>query len=358
MSDPLLEMGDRVMQYLHTLDDAVERLSLHQDGDLSQLPGWYLTHRRVTVGYDAQYGGVALSVIPDEALAGDEHRTVAISSLAHLNEVVGGDGWTLGGSLQGLASQGFTLFGDLTLTSDDRLAPAHHEPWLKGWGALASIGNTFSEETARTDAVEAWARAHTTGLPRSGSIALELKRIFDTFQAIVKRKAFLERRIHRFLYAHKAVMLPEHQTGYSEVVLRLGEDSRKADLVLQREEGMPAWLIELERPDVDVVRQNGDLTAPANHACQQIATWARFIEQNPANTAPPFDFLQGPKQRLVIIGRGLEHRERLLQTRYDDTLVWTYDILLDGAERRWAEAINSQRALVGLPRIPLFGRPA
>lgn len=357
MSDPLLEMGDRVMQYLHTLDDAVELLSLHEEGDLAQLPGWYLTHRRVTVGYDAQYGGLALSVIPDDSLSQDELRTVAISSFADYDQVVGGDGWQLSGSRQGLASQGFTLFGDLTLTSEDRLAAAVHEPALKGWGALASLGDTFSDETAKADAVDAWARAH-TGLPRSGSIVLELKRIFDTFQAIVKRKAFLERRIHRFLYAHKAVMLPEHQTGYSEVVLRLGEESRKADLVLQREEGMPAWLIELETPAVEVVRQNGDLTAPANHACQQIATWVRFIEQNPANTAPPFDFLQGPKQRLVIIGRGLEHRERLLQTRYDDTLVWTYDILLDGAKRRWAEGINSQRALVGLPRIPLFGRPA
>jgi hypothetical protein len=356
----LLEgFGADVMRYLQELDSATERLSLHNEGHLASVPGWYLTHRRVKVGYDAVYGGAALSIRPDDSLSEDLlDECVEISSLADYDRVTGG-GWSMGGSLQGIAREGFMLMGDMTLVpKNESLAPAIHDPSLIGFGALASLGDTFSGATARTDAVNAWTAAR-TGLSGSGSVMLELQKIFDTFRALIKRKAFLERRIHRFLNSHKAVLLPEHRNGYFEVVFRLGGEFKKADFILEREEGVPAWLVELETTSAPVLRQNGDLTAESNHACQQIADWVRFIDQNSAeNAKPPFQFLLGNKQRLVIIGRGLDQRARLLETRYTDTLIWTYDMLWDQAKRRWANAINAQRALVGLPRIALFGVPA
>jgi hypothetical protein len=82
----------------------------------------------------------------------------------------------------------------------------------------------------------------------------------------------------------------------------------------------------------------------------------KFIDRNPQeNAAGPFDFLVGPKHRLVIIGRGLEQRERLLDTRHSDTSVWTYHLLIDQAKRRWATKLNDARQVIGLPRLPLFG---
>ena len=98
---------------------------------------------------------------------------------------------------------------------------------------------------------------------------------------------------------------------------------------------MPGWLIELETPHTKVLRTDGDLTAHANHACQQIGDWVRVIDRNPRlNAAGEFDFLLGDKQRLVVIGRGLEHRKRLLEMRYRDTAMWTYDLLLEQARKR------------------------
>jgi hypothetical protein len=60
-------------------------------------------------------------------------------------------------------------------------------------------------------------------------------------------------------------------------------------------------------------------------------------------------FLTGEKQGLVIIGRGLGDREQLLETKFGETVVWTYDLLLDEARGRWNANVQEQYRLLGLP---------
>ena len=107
----LPRFGDRVLAYLAEVDRAVESLSLHDEGYLARVPGWYLTHRRVTVGYDPVYGGGAVSIWPDNALATDVLEMVEVASIADYNRVLGGRG-EMRGSLPEIASvanPGFTL---------------------------------------------------------------------------------------------------------------------------------------------------------------------------------------------------------------------------------------------------------
>ena len=109
-------------------------------------------------------------------------------------------------------------------------------------------------------------------------------------------------------------------------------------------------LIELESPVYNIFRKNGDLTAEANHAKGQIAGWVSFIDQDArTNASGEFSFLAGPKQRLVVMGRGLEDRSRLENTRFSDTTFWTYELLLAHARERWNDQIEAQHKLVGLP---------
>jgi hypothetical protein len=181
--------------------------------------------------------------------------------------------------------------------------------------------------------------------------------VFGAFENMIRNDVFLERAVHRFIHDHARVLLPEHVRCFFEVPLRQGDEVRVADFVLQRDPGTPALLIELENPSSPVLRQNGDPTAQANHAVQQIAGWVRMIDSNSTeNASGEMQFLSGPKQRLVIIGRGTDQRARLIDTRFGETLIWTYDILLEEAKRRWRDIINAARAAVRLDRLDLFSR--
>ncbi|GAH59990.1 unnamed protein product, partial [marine sediment metagenome] len=186
------------------------------------------------------------------------------------------------------------------------------------------------------------------GLPKKASLTYNLRSIFAAFHRIVKRKAFLEGRIHGFLNARSKFLLPSHKKCYFKHELYLNDKKRVADFILQREEGLPAMLIELENPSVKMFKKNGEWTADANHARNQITEWVRFIDENPANTQGEFGFLKGPKERLVVIGRGLERLDRMINSKYQDTVMWTYDLLAREAKDHWNHVIVEQYNLLGI----------
>lgn len=71
------------------------------------------------------------------------------------------------------------------------------------------------------------------------------------------------------------------------------------------------------------------------------------------NATGELSFLAGPKQRLVVMGRGLEKRSQLENTRFSDTTFWTYELLLAQARERWNEQLDEQYRLLGLtPQRP------
>jgi len=213
----------------------------------------------------------------------------------------------------------------------------------------------FGIEQAKIDAINFWNCAKKGIEPEKSSYIQEVRNVFSKFQAIIKRKALLERRIHRFIYQHADVLLPSHKRCLFEYELYLGNEKRKADFILEREEGFPPILIELENPHHKVLTQKNDLTVHANHARDQIAEWVSFIEQDSSrNASGEYSFLTGSKERLVIIGRGLENRDRLIDTKFSETLFWTYDILHNEAKIRQNKRIASQYSMLGLKAIEPF----
>ena len=128
----------------------------------------------------------------------------------------------------------------------------------------------------------------------------------------------------------------------------LNGEKRVADFILERETGFPSLLIELENPSQPVFKKNNELTHQTNHAVAQINEWAQYIDQNSANLENGKGFLSGPKDRLVIIGRGLDNMEEMKNSRYSGTTVWTYDLLIEEAKSKWNQVLIEQCKEVGI----------
>jgi hypothetical protein len=205
----------------------------------------------------------------------------------------------------------------------------------------------YSIDAARADAINIW-NASITSLPNSNFIGA-LNDIFKRFTSVISHEAFKEKKTHRYINANSNYLLPHHKKCYFEKELFLNGDMRKADFTLQREDGIPPILIELENPKSKMFKKNGEVSHIANHAKSQIAEWVRFIEQNPENCKGEMGFLQGPnKTRLVVMGRGLEFYGEMSNSRYTDTIMWTYDMLLKEAKENWIKQIAEQRKVLGI----------
>jgi hypothetical protein len=114
-------------------------------------------------------------------------------------------------------------------------------------------------------------------------------------------------------------------------------------------------LIELENPKSKMFKNNGEWSFGANHAKYQIAEWVKFIDQNPENANGKMDFLTGPnKERLVIMGRGLNFLDKMKDSKYSDTIMWTYDLMINEAKENWEKIIINQCKLLNLDPPELF----
>ena len=79
----------------------------------------------------------------------------------------------------------------------------------------------------------------------------------------------------------------------------------------------------------------------------------KFLQLNPNNSAGEMSFLRGVTyDRLIVIGRGLDY-PGIMDSRYTDTQLWTYDVLLQEARRRWSGTLQLQRKVAGLPELEL-----
>ena len=174
----------------------------------------------------------------------------------------------------------------------------------------------------------------------------------------MSRPAFDERRIHRFINSHKTYLLPSFQECYYEHELVLKEEKRVADFILRIGTGFPALLIELENPSHPVFKKNNDLTYQTNHAISQINEWISFIDRDQRNVSGDFEFLAGPKSRLVIIGRGLEKIHLMKESVYSRVAVWTYDLLILEAVNRWNQVISEQCKYIGITSPNLLKAPS
>lgn len=214
----------------------------------------------------------------------------------------------------------------------------------------------FSIENSKKTALDEWNNSKNK-LTLNYSFVNNLKNIFDSFEAIIDRKSFVERRLHRFINTHYIYLLPTCINCFFEVKLKLQDEVRKADFILQRELGLPPILIELENSFHKVFKKNNEVAIYANHAGEQIKEWVKFIESNSENTKNEFEFLRGKKERLVIVGRGLNCLEAMKDTKYGQTLIWTYDLMIYEAKKRWNKIIISQCKEIGIKNPNLLQLP-
>ena len=75
---------------------------------------------------------------------------------------------------------------------------------------------------------------------------------------------------------------------------------------------------------------------------------------NSENCVGEMVFLTGPKERLVVIGRGLECEEAMRETKFGNNKVWTYDLLIQEAKNRWNKIIIDQCKVVGIEKPNLL----
>lgn len=344
-----------ITRYLLIIDEGLDKLSNHNEGSLSNLPGWVLQKRKIDIGVTSDNEGVVIKITPDNSLENDIVNLFEVNTVDDVSKITAPV--SFGDHLPNEEPEkSFISLCDLSVVeANNPLAvPVFDNKSMLGWGRTSGFLNTFKETKAKEEAITLW-NAAANDLTTKGSFVQEVRKIFDKFEAIIKRKAFLERRVHRYIHLHKNIFLPEHKTCLYEHKIYLNGEMRKADFILEREQGLPAIFIELESPVHNVFTKNGDLTHQSNHARKQVSEWVKYVENEPqTNATDEYSFLTGPKERMVVIGRGLENRSRLVDTKYDGVTFWTYSLMLEESKIRMNERLSSQYQLLGLEPVKPF----
>jgi hypothetical protein len=342
------------VEYFKLIDKSLEELSKRQEGKIAKLPSWVLCSRTIHIGLTNDGSGFVMRVTPNGKTGDDSISVTTLSTTKDLMPFF--EPGIPNIQLEQLREMPFLSLWNMNFYGDENpLSPAIMEIHdLIGFGSTDSASRKFAINAAKEWAVDLWNKA-SQGDQKPGSFIQEAKQVFDKFTNMIERKAFLERRVHRFINEHAFLLLPPFRTSYFEHPLYWGKSKEIADFILEREFGFPALLIELESPSHQVFKKNGELTEKANHAREQIGRWVRYIDQNhQSNAVGKFTFLSGSKDRLVVIGRGLERKESMLNTKFTDTMIWTYDLLLEEAKLRWNDEIATQRRIVGLEELRPF----
>jgi hypothetical protein len=340
---------NQIIEYLLAVDTNLDSLSNHEEGSLPMLPSWTLQKRTIEIGVTEDDEGVVVKVTPDDRLTKDKVVLKTIRTTEEVSLITAP--MKLSGQLPNKQPENsFMLIGDMSavVTNNPLAVPVINNKFMIGYGRKSGFYNFFNVEKAKEEAINLWNNAK-ADLKKNKNYVKKVRCLLEKFQAIIKRKAFLERRIHRYINEYRNIFLPPHKNCFYEQRLYLGDEMRKADFILEREQGLPAIFIELESPVHKIFTKKFDLRAPANHARQQISEWVQFVESDPQrNASGLYNFMTGPKERMVIIGKGLEEKDRLLNTKYDGVIFWTYSIMLEETKNRLNNSYSSQCKLLGL----------
>ena len=342
-------LAAHVAQYFQELDASIHTLSNMQEGKIANLPSWVLSHRRITLAISTEHQLCGFSVQPEPSLEQDEVVVCDAVTDAQLGEIL--TPYSIKSVLQ-TASQGLAFqIGDTSLFNANNPYSQAKDVFLgiRGYCFLNTLHKTFSLEKARRETQNLWCNAM-NGFPPQSSFPDSAGRVFAKFHSLVKLKNYKERKIHRYINDQQRLLLPTFKNCFFEHELVLETDKQKAVFVLERESLFPALLIELEKPSSKLFRKNGDLTAEANHAREQIGRWVRFIAENPKNSEGNMSFLRGQTDRLIVMGRGSE--SDIYNSRYADTRVWTYDVLLQEAKANWNRILAEQCRLLKIDTGP------
>ncbi|WP_170065452.1 Shedu immune nuclease family protein [Abditibacterium utsteinense] len=177
-------------------------------------------------------------------------------------------------------------------------------------------------------------------LKREPQKGTELISTFLHLSRLIQNTSLSEKVLHKFLMKNPIVIDAYGQCFKSEVSLM--KETRKSpkfrvDIIVQYS-GVEKQvsLIELERANIPIFTEHGDLRREVNHALRQVEDWLMWWRENPALVPKPFD-CRLPVEGLVVIGRSIdltdEEKRRLLhRNSHSKIKILTYDDLLDRIE--------------------------
>lgn len=336
-----IEIKNIVADYLATLDSSFEKLAHSNEGQLCKCSDWILATRKIHVLKSRHGLCIRIEKTDDynvDNYVMDESTAEGIADLCRpINLQLHSS--TL--------NQPFSSISNLTITKDDNplLPPIYSMNFFLGFGSFDTFKEYFNLDKCKLDAIDQWNSK--SGDTSGKSFILKTKRVFETFAKIIKRKSFVERKIHRYIYAHKDLLLPDHKRCLYEHPLYLNGEKRVADFILERSQGLAPLLIELESPNKKILRKNNEFTYEANHARGQLDEWIEYISKNaPQNASGELAFLTGNKERLIVMGTGLDQSRTLIEKKFSETVFWTYSMMLNDARERANARIMAQfRAL-------------
>ncbi len=322
-----------IKDYYETIDESIDNLSKLNEGKLSKILDIYLTYKHVYIGVTEDYQGIVIRVEPKPDYEENKYTVQKIYFDEMINILI--EPFKTKQTINGLKRQSFSGLGGMQLfNSQNPLDKPHVMNHSIGMGSYLEFKNHYTVEKAKKIALDEWISINSKdeNIKSASSYSIEVNKIVNRLSSIIKRKSFLERRVHRYIYEHREYLLPKHSKCYFEYKL-LSEDKatyRKADFILQREGKLSPILIELESPVHKVLTKNKSLTRESNHAREQIDEWVEYILCNPIdNCMDEMSFLKNNKfEKIVIMGKGLEESDILRSKSFSGTEFWTYDMLL------------------------------
>jgi len=339
-------MEELVYNYLNELDIALEKLSEKTEAKLVNLPSWVLCSRLISIAHISTNNSYVIKIIPEKSMEKDIIESTQIADQHSFNKFV--QPFPIAHNINDPSEICF-IIADMTVTPVEENSITNM-PIVSNNGFIGIVSaelmyKQFSIQEAKIDALSFWNNA-CNNLDKNKSFLHNLTDIFNTFEKIIKRKAFLERRIHRYINEYRKYLLPDFKNCYFELPLFLNEEKRVADFVLERDSLFPPLLIELENPCHKILTKQGDFTKEVNHARRQISDWVKFINEDSVNTSGESCFLKGKKDRLIIIGKGFGYINKISQ--HDDITIWSYDTMIKEAKCRWNNVIKDQCRIIGL----------
>lgn len=338
------KISSLVQDYLKALDDAIDLLSNKDEGKLAGLMSWVLSNRKIYIAPVQNHGYYFIKIVPDKLLEKDLYETVVLQSEKEIDNFTHpftfDKKFNFSGALQ---------YGDMNLTE---LNEAGKKTVFEFKGVIILIStdhlfNEFNVVKAKQTASDIWNNIN-NGFNNNLSFVTNVQSILDRFQNMIKKKSFLERRIHRFINAHPSILLPAHKKIFFEQKLYKGDDFRVADFILQTETGFSPYLIELESPVNKLFLKNGELTRGANHAKNQISEWDAYIDEDERNRIGELSFLDSKRLRLIIMGRDILNEDKIrFEAKHNNTIVWSYETLIKEMKQSWNEKIERDGLLLG-----------
>jgi hypothetical protein len=243
------------------------------------------------------------------------------------------------GALTPLSAPGKAISG-----SEDQFIAHGFIQLAVGWQAIEAYPR-LSEEYWKPEYAAVWAHLDLlSAIAQRNAVTSALHRLDgrraarEHYAGLLEQFAGLlhgqEERCHQFLKHNPYLICPTYDAYWSKVPF--GE--RTSDFVF-REPRDDYLLVEIEAPNRNLFRRDGQQSQELTHAINQIDDWVRYIQDNKSTVERELGLtgISATPRTLVVIGRSAaltdddRRKLTLMQGQQPKLLILTYDDLLDRA---------------------------